>query len=342
MESALKTRKNDNAPPARRRGPAVAAAPGDISVEWEGARKSEWDAFCDAANFAAFHQSFAYGDVLAEMGRPPLRARIFIPGKRLIGVAQIEIRKLLGVFTIGHLMRGPVWTADGLTAETKSAAIEVLRKTAPIKGLHGFIVSPEGGDDDGLKHAGYKRIFGGYHTVMLDLTQDEETLRTSLNGKWRNRLNASEKENLTITPIAKRIDKYGWLLEKEDERQKAARYRADPTAIVPLFQSAEGKRAIIAFEAKEGTDRVAGVLFLKHGAHATYQIGWSSAAGKDMNAHNRLLWHAIGDLKKTGVKMLDLGGVNTDFDPGIARFKIGAGGRVLTLSGSWSKGPRWR
>ena len=47
-------------------------------------------------------------------------------------------------------------------------------------------------------------------------------------------------------------------------------------------------------------------------------------------------------LKKAGVKTLDLGGIDTEAGPGLARFKIGTGGEVLSLSGSWTRGPRWR
>ena len=40
-------------------------------------------------------------------------------------------------------------------------------------------------------------------------------------------------------------------------------------------------------------------------------------------------------LKAAGVHVLDLGGLNTEDVPGIARFKLGAGGKVKTLCGTW-------
>jgi lipid II:glycine glycyltransferase (peptidoglycan interpeptide bridge formation enzyme) len=40
-------------------------------------------------------------------------------------------------------------------------------------------------------------------------------------------------------------------------------------------------------------------------------------------------------LRERGVRLLDLGGVNTTRSAGIARFKIGTGGHVLTCAGTF-------
>jgi lipid II:glycine glycyltransferase (peptidoglycan interpeptide bridge formation enzyme) len=77
------------------------------------------------------------------------------------------------------------------------------------------------------------------------------------------------------------------------------------------------------------------MLFLIHGEAATYQLGWTSDQGRDLHAHNRLLWAAIEELKTRGVRWLDLGGVNTQRSAGVARFKIKTGGRVVTFAGTY-------
>ena len=40
-------------------------------------------------------------------------------------------------------------------------------------------------------------------------------------------------------------------------------------------------------------------------------------------------------LRERGVKKLDLGGVNTRELPGISRFKLSTGGRVVTYAGGY-------
>ena len=81
---------------------------------------------------------------------------------------------------------------------------------------------------------------------------------------------------------------------------------------------------------------IAGILILRHGRGATYAMGWSNAAGRLVNAHYRLLWRAIAELKQRGVTQLDLGGVDTERGAGVARFKLGLNGEVFTLAGSFA------
>ncbi len=94
-------------------------------------------------------------------------------------------------------------------------------------------------------------------------------------------------------------------------------------------------KTILTVRADVGRDRVAGMMFLIHGEAATYQVGWSGDVGREHNAHNLILWRAIEELRERGVRQLDLGGVNTTRSAGIARFKMGTGGQVLTCAGTF-------
>jgi len=51
--------------------------------------------------------------------------------------------------------------------------------------------------------------------------------------------------------------------------------------------------------------------------------------------HNLLLWRSLPALRERGVVELDLGVINTRSLPGISRFKLGAGGRAITLPGTY-------
>jgi lipid II:glycine glycyltransferase (peptidoglycan interpeptide bridge formation enzyme) len=64
---------------------------------------------------------------------------------------------------------------------------------------------------------------------------------------------------------------------------------------------------LLTMRADLGRDRVAGMLFLIHGEAATYQVGWTSDAGRDQHAHNLILWQGIQELQARGVRWLDLG-----------------------------------
>jgi lipid II:glycine glycyltransferase (peptidoglycan interpeptide bridge formation enzyme) len=121
--------------------------------------------------------------------------------------------------------------------------------------------------------------------------------------------------------------------------QQRAERNIDGMPLVWFERYAESRkqpsRNLMSLRADVGRDRLAGMMFLIHGEAATYQVGWTSDAGRDLHAHNLMLWRAIEELRERGVRSLDLGGVNTQRSAGIARFKMSTGGTVIQLAGSY-------
>ena len=76
-------------------------------------------------------------------------------------------------------------------------------------------------------------------------------------------------------------------------------------------------------------------MIVRHGVAATYEVGYVSPRGRELRATHLLLWRAIAMLADKGTRWLDLGGVATDRAPGIARFKLGLGGELATLAGTF-------
>jgi lipid II:glycine glycyltransferase (peptidoglycan interpeptide bridge formation enzyme) len=76
------------------------------------------------------------------------------------------------------------------------------------------------------------------------------------------------------------------------------------------------------------------MVFLIHGWAASYYLGWASALARKVFAHGPILWQAALALRGKGVRMLDLGEVNTDTGAGLARFKLGTGARVVAAGPS--------
>ena len=58
---------------------------------------------------------------------------------------------------------------------------------------------------------------------------------------------------------------------------------------------------ILTVRADLGRDRIAAMMFLIHGEAATYQVGWTSDKGRDMHAHNLILWKGIEELRSRGI-----------------------------------------
>ena len=76
-----------------------------------------------------------------------------------------------------------------------------------------------------------------------------------------------------------------------------------------------------------------GILFFKQ--KALYLFGFTNDIGKKYQANTLLLWHAIIDSKKKGLKEFDLGGFNKKTSNGIKKFKEGLNGRIIETLGEY-------
>lgn len=80
--------------------------------------------------------------------------------------------------------------------------------------------------------AGFKRVMTGYSTVMIDLAQSTETLRSAMEGKWRNRLVRAEAEGSLKVFVNASPPQVRWLLAREGEQRATRNFRGLPTEFV--------------------------------------------------------------------------------------------------------------
>lgn len=303
-----------------------------MEILWDQMKRPAWE---KASDGAAWQQGWAYGEAWAGLMGTVARAEIRIGGER-VGLAQIVSRRIFGV-TWATCSRGPVWLEQVSEAD-RAEAYRRLRREAPLARLKAVFLTPDAAELESatLRGARLAQVMSPYSTAMLDLERSAEDLRAGMKGKWRNRLARAEESGLKIAPASAAPGRYGWLLDEEAEQARREKYRSNPPALVEAWQRAAGKRddAMI-LTAKLGTETVAAMMFLRHGAGALYHIGWANMAGRAAGAHNLLLWRSISKLKAQGVKRLDLGGLDTGPGEGLARFKLGAGGELRTLCGTW-------
>ena len=224
--------------------------------------------------------------------------------------------------------RGPVWSG----AADSGARQQALRSLAR-DGLR--LVEAESADDaDDLRACGYARLVTPAHVAELALTGGHAALLTRAFGKWRNRLQQARSAGLVVCHAQFDPVRHGWLTAAEAIQRRTRRYHAWPLAFAQAWATRHPASAMV-FWAESGGVPVAGMLILRHGPVATYHIGWSGTAGRRASAHHLILMQAADWLADAGTRRLDLGAVDTEGAPGLARFKIGTGARVRPLGGSW-------
>jgi lipid II:glycine glycyltransferase (peptidoglycan interpeptide bridge formation enzyme) len=305
-----------------------------MKVEWRITDMDAWDQ-AHAAVAGPLQQDWAYGSTMVTLGARVLRARVEADGV-VVAQAQFIVRQYAQWVAMALCSRGPLWL-QSLSAKDKAAVYQQLRRTIPLRGLRFMVVTPDEPLSAEVGLPRIRRVMSGYSTVTLDISQPLEVLRANLDRRWRHRLSGAEKSDLNVQRMGTNPGQYRWLLDAE-MKQRAERH-LDGMPLIWFERYAEARkqpaRCVLSLRADIGRDRLAGMMFLIHGQAATYQVGWTSDAGRDLHAHNLMLWRGIEALQERGVRLLDLGGVNTQRSAGVARFKMATGGTVKQLAGSY-------
>jgi hypothetical protein len=309
-----------------------------MRAAWNGIDPAAWDRLHRTAA-AALQQDRAYGDAMAGLGTQVLRAWVDDGGEP-VGAAQFLVRRVGGLLPVALCSHGPVW-AVGSPPARQAEALRAIRTTVPLRWPRVMLYTPDAPLEAAGAFASMRRVMTGHSTVRIDLVREPDAIRAAMHGKWRNRLAAAERSALKVERVGSKPAQYRWLLERELAQRERRGYIALPDGFVEAWQQARGRggdagEPLLALRADLGREPAAGMLFLVHGEAATYQVGWVGDAGRELGAHNLLLWHAIQRLRERGVRVLDLGGVDTARGAGLARFKIGSGGEVVTLAGVYA------
>lgn len=253
------------------------------------------------------------------------------------GIIEIQEVGLGKLFRAVTFHRGPLWLDEPASPSEWKAflnwyATNFRRRPGRIRRfLPELEDTPEA--RAWMKDAGFVRTGEGYQTFWVDLRPEEDDLRMGLKGKWRNALAGAERSGLSVEE-----DYSGthadWLLSRYQADKLERGYGgARPKFLNQLIcdLAVDGEAMIL--RALHSDTPVAGILIFQHGVSATYQVGWSSDAGRKTRAHHLLLWHAMTTLKSRGIKWLDLGGIDPEGADGVTRFKAGLGGQSYTTVG---------
>ncbi|WP_458790717.1 GNAT family N-acetyltransferase [Yoonia sp. MH D7] len=236
----------------------------------------------------------------------------------------IGVKSFSGENDVQLMRKGPLLFGTGIPAEAAHHARNSMGRCA-------FCVLNT--DSADVKPAGFRQIMTPASVAEIDLTQP-----LNPHGKWRNALQKAFNSPLKTMHRPFDAGRDTWVFAADKAQQKAKRFRAMPHAIAQMWPARD---TLLSTASLHGTP-VAAMLFLRHGAGATYQVGWANALGRQHNAHNMILSQAVDYLAKTGHLRLDLGTVDTVNAPDLARFKLRSGAQLRQLGGTWLALHPWR
>ncbi|TCP42309.1 GNAT family N-acetyltransferase [Rhodovulum marinum] len=279
-------------------------------------------------------QHSCYGAAAGELGSEAMWLE-WRMGRRLFASAQVLRRRwpLVGQFAL--LSRGPVFTPDISQDEAATATRALIRALGPNhRGV--IITSDTLAGTDPADGAGLLKMVAGGHVARLSLAPDLATLRTRLSQKWRNALRQAEAQTPTIR-IEPMLPGTGEALFRHEAAQARARRYARLPPEFSRAWSRHGRTLLI--EAGDRDAPLAGMLFLLHPPWASYHLAWTSEAGRRANLHRLMLWRAIAAMQADGIETLELGTLDTERTPDLARFKLGTGAHAVPLGATWMQAP---
>jgi len=275
----------------------------------------------------ALQQSPVFGTALTRLG---LSGRILALEDRrnVVDQALVMVRRLGPFGRLGLISRGPHWFIDDPRARARA-----LLALSPM----GLRMIEAEQPCPSLRLAGYRQVMTPAHVATLDLTCPTG-LEVGLHPAWRGSLNKARRAGLDITsaPFHQVCDH--WLLDEERRMRRQNGYRGWSRSLT-LAMAEANPLALRLFTARKAGVTIAAMLFARHASMATYLTGWTGAAGREACAHHLMLMEAASWLANQGHASLDLGTVDTEAAPGLARFKIGCGAKVRPLGGSWLRLP---
>lgn len=208
--------------------------------------------------------------------------------------------------------RGPVWHGEVGEAERRHA----MRRLARWPGV--TVVTPE----EEIRGRGLIPLVTPMHHAVWRLGPE---LRCGMARNWRGHLSKAERARLMVRPAGRQT--LDALIRAEARQRVNRRYRALPEGFTRALPDA----ALRIWDWHAGGELQAAMAFVRHGASASYHLGWGSGVARAVGVHSLMLTRAAEALWAEGVRWLDLGSVDSERAPGLARFKLGTGASLRRL-----------
>jgi hypothetical protein len=164
-------------------------------------------------------------------------------------------------------------------------------------------------------------------TILLDLSIDLDLIQKRLHQKWRNILNKSEKQAITVVSgndLALFTDFEG--LFKDLLLRKGFEVEMDNYFFKAVQEASPVQEKFYMAIAYYEGEPISGHLSSIEGDTSVYILGATNDSGRKLGAAYLLQWHVINASKEQGCQWYDLGGIDPEKNPHVYQFKKRMGG----------------
>lgn len=172
-------------------------------------------------------------------------------------------------------------------------------------------------------------------TVVADLTLSSDALLDNLHHKHRYNINLAQRKGITIEE-SDNADTFWRLLQRtaehDDFRTHGMLYYKK---LLNFFSGERGALKTKLYLALQGGHPVAGVIMMEYGTTVSYLHGAMDRDYRALMAPHLMHWELMQRYKERDFHWYDFWGVDADKWPGVTRFKLGFGARVIEYPGSF-------
>lgn len=311
----------------------------DYRISWNTMPLSQWESLYQDAVRPSLLQSQAYADVMARLNHQRVQRGVFTIDLKPAALVQILEAGILKNAIQGVIADcTPVWINEHGSLDDFEGFMEAFSAAYPKRlGRRVRFVPNIENTPQALalmqKHGYVRKSPGGYQTIWMDLSKNEDELRQNLRSNWLGALRRAEKQGLDIVLSDKGLH-FPWLIDNYIEDKDGRGYNGVSAKLAyALGLEFLRKKNMLVGTALLEEKPIAAILIFVHGKSATYQIGYNSALGREKCAHHLLLWRACCVLKERNINAFDLGGINDGDAEGVKAFKKGLGGDIVETAG---------
>jgi lipid II:glycine glycyltransferase (peptidoglycan interpeptide bridge formation enzyme) len=310
----------------------------ELQAEVDNVTERQWSELIDRFEDANIYQTWAYGSV--RWGEQNLSHLILKQGNTVRGLAQLRIMQPGHLnFGIAYLRWGPVCHSrhQDLDADVAHAMVAALRAEYVSRRRLFLEILPNafaGSSraktfESALAKFDRKSTLSRekYRTFLLELTPSLEELRKKLDKKWRNQLNAAERNPLEIVEGESTGDYLSFSdLYAEMRQRKKFTTSVNIEEFGRINERLPINQKMRIFLCKYEGRSIAGVVASTIGNSGIYLLGATTEDAMKLKAAYLLQWSVIRWLKAKGAQYYDLGGIDPVANPGVYHFKSGLSG----------------
>lgn len=291
----------------------------------------DWDRLMHQTGRPHVLQSTGWAEVKSATG---WRAERYVieEGDARAGCVQVLRKRLVRGLDVAYAPRGPLIDDVRLPE-----AIVALRKALGRGMTVSLLCDPEAHDNEALAKAlegqGIRRspvYVQPRRTLLMDLTQDADTLLGAMRKKTRQYIHKAERDGV-VTEKTTDLERFHRVLRAVAERDRFGIHDLGYfTSLIEAFGDAVHLRI-----ARVDREDVGALLVIRIGDRAWELFGGWGGAHSEKRPFYLLKWHSLMQMKEQGVRRYDMWGLaEGDELTGVENFKLGFGGEVTPWIGA--------